>query len=253
MKYSLSAVLMLCLTGLFSFASASEKSLLIGIGLSKPPYVIQSENAGAEYDLVARALEIAGYKMVPRYMPLRRVPHAMNGGILDGATAVRPHMNVDGFLSNEVIKYQNYAISHANAGLKLNSLADLSKLRVVAFQNASNLLGGSFKAAVKDNSEYREVANQELQIRLLAAGRTDIVISDFRIFLHFKRKVAESTGKTFKVRFHRLFAPTPYGVAFRKREVRDAFDLAIDEMRRSGEYNEILRRYISTDDLKAIY
>lgn len=253
MKYGLSAVLMLCVTGLFSFAWAADKPLLIGIGLSKPPYVIQSENAGAEYDLVARALEIAGYKMVPRYMPLRRVPHAMNGGILDGATLVRPHMDVKGYLSNDIIRYQNYAISREDAELKLNHLADIAKYRVVAFQNASNLLGGTFKDAVKDNSEYREVANQELQIRLLMAGRTDIVISDFRIFLHFKRKVEESAGEKFKVRFHRLFAPTPYGVAFRKREVRDAFDRAIEEMRRSGEYTDILRRYISADDLKAIY
>jgi polar amino acid transport system substrate-binding protein len=84
---------------------------------------------------------------------------------------------------------------------------------------------------------------------MLMAGRTQVVISDFRIFLHFKKLVEEQFGKKVDVEFHPLFAPTPYRVAFRNRSVRDAFDAAMAFLKRSGEYDEIIAKYLSQEDL----
>ncbi|SCA57787.1 ABC-type amino acid transport/signal transduction systems (fragment) [Candidatus Terasakiella magnetica] len=243
----------LLLIGFVCFSlPAHAESLLIGIGLSKPPYVIQEHNAGAEYEIVERAIELSGFSMTPKYMPMKRIPHALNGGALDGGMNMRAHMPVDGFFSNEIISYQNYAITLKSSGLKISQIAELKNYSVVSFQNAHKLLGPDYQEAVKGNKQYSELANQELQVKMLAAGRKQVVISDFRIFLHFKKQVERETGRKIDVQFHEIFMPTPYRVAFRKRTVRDRFDESLEFLRKSGEYDQILAKYISADDVKAV-
>lgn len=231
---------------------AADRDILVGVGLSKPPYIIQAENRGAELDIVRRGLEIAGYSMKIRYMPLKRIPHELNGGALDAGMTMRAHMAVDGFFSKAIISYQNYAITLASSDIRLKSLNDLGYYRVTAFQNASKLLGADFKSAIAENREYYEVANQALQVKMLAKRRTDIVVSDFRIFLHFKQKVEKESGEKIAVQFHSLFPPTHYRVGFRDRQVRDDFDIALDAMKASGEYAAILQKYIREDTMNII-
>lgn len=231
---------------------AADRDILVGVGLSKPPYIIQEKNTGAELDIVRRGLEIAGYNMKIRYMPLKRIPHELNGGALDAGMTLRAHMAVDGFFSKAIISYQNYAITLVRPDIRLKHIDDLGYYRVTAFQNASKLLGADFKSAIAENREYYEVANQAVQVKMLAKGRTDIVISDFRIFLHFKQKVEEENDEQIAVQFHSLFPPTHYRVGFRDRRVRDAFDAALEEMKASGEYSAILEKYIREDTMNII-
>ncbi|WP_417831423.1 substrate-binding periplasmic protein [Terasakiella sp.] len=252
LKLSRSAKIFLGLLVWFVPSFAFAQDILVGVGLSKPPYIIQDENSGAELDIVRRGLEIAGYNMKIRYMPLKRIPYELNGGALDAGMAVRAHMAKDGFFSKTIITYQNYGITLAGSDIRLKNLQDLAQYRVTAFQNASTLLGPEFSSAISENRKYHEVANQALQIKMLAKGRTDVVISDFRIFLHFKQKVEAEGEERFEVEFHPLFAPSHYGVAFQERQVRDDFDAAIDQMKSSGEYTAILQKYIREDTMNII-
>ncbi|WP_167730210.1 transporter substrate-binding domain-containing protein [Terasakiella sp. SH-1] len=245
---------LLLLIGLLcSFTSSLyAQTLSIGVGLSKPPYVIQDLNAGMEYEVIQRSLEIAGYKMQPKYMPLKRITYALNGGALDGGMHMRSHMKVDGFFSAEVMTYRNYGVTLKSSALKITDIGDLRHHSVVAFQNAHKVLGKAFHSAVKANKQYSELANQELQVRLLAAGRKQVVVSDFRIFLHFKKKVEAELGRKIEVQFHELFPPSSYRVAFRRKDIRDRFDQALASLRQSGEYEKILAKYISPDDLAGL-
>lgn len=250
MKKGVFGVLCAFLLSLTSAASAED--LRIGVGLSKPPYVIQENNKGVELDIVRRALELAGYTMKPQYMPLLRIPHELNGGAIDGGIHIRAHLLIDGFFSEEVIFYRNYAISLAENDLKIDSFEDLAGKTIISFQNARKFLGQEFANAVKESQNYAEIANQELQVRMLAAGRAQVAVGDFRIFLHFARKFEEKFGITLNLRFHPLFAPTPYRAAFRSRQVRDDFDKGLQQLRDSGEYETIMDSYIKTDDIKTL-
>lgn len=246
--------LLVHLLAFFSLISASSwaEPLKIGVGISKPPYIIEKTNSGMELDILRRALALAGYDMKPHYMPLLRIPHGLNGGALDGGMPLKANLPVDAFFSNEVLTYQNYAIALASNDLKIRKISDLGRLRVVAFQNASKFLGEDFSRMVTGNSSYSEVANQELQIKMLLGGRVDVVVSDVRIFLHFKKLVEEKLGNNAQVNLYPLFTPTAYRAAFRDRSVRDAFDEALKKMRANGEYDEIIANYISADDLKHV-
>jgi len=228
------------------------ETLKIGIGISKPPYVIQEHNAGAEYEIVERALKLAGYEMKPRYIPLLRIGHEIKAGVLDGGMNMRAHLPIEGYFSEVVMNYHNYAVTRADSPLKLHRLNDLSDKSVLAFQNAQNLLGDAFNEAIKNNDKYFELTNQALQVRMLDAGRVEVVIADFRIFLYFKKEIELETGEIYHVKFHRLFEPTPYRVVFKSRHIRDLFDKSLLEMKQTGEYDRILAKYISPDDIKQI-
>lgn len=250
MKKGIFGVLCALLLSLSSLSQAED--LRIGVGLSKPPYVIQETNSGVELDIVRRALEIAGYTMKPQYMPLLRIPHELNGGGVDGGMHIRAHLLIDGFFSDEVIFYRNYAITLDEKDLKIDGFEDLAGKSIISFQNARKFLGEKFANVVKGSKNYAEIANQELQVRMLAAGRAQVAVGDFRIFLHFTRKFEEKFGISLKLRFHPLFKPTPYRAAFRSRQVRDDFDRGLRQLRESGEYEAIMDTYIKMDDLKTL-
>lgn len=238
---------------LLSLSSATHaEDLRIGVGLSKPPYVIQETNSGVELDVVRRALEIAGYSITPHYMPLLRIPHELNGGSIDGGMHIRAHLLIDGFFTDEVISYRNYAITLEEKDLIIDEFEDLEGKTIISFQNARKFLGEKFAKAVKNSKNYAEIANQELQVRMLAAGRAQVAVGDFRIFLHFTRKFEEKFGVSLKLRFHPLFKPTPYRAAFRSRQVRDDFDKGLQKLRESGEYEAIMDKYIKLDDVKTL-
>jgi polar amino acid transport system substrate-binding protein len=236
----------------FILKSLHAETLLIGVGLSKPPYIIQEKNTGVEYEVVERALQIAGYEMKPRYMPLLRIVHELNGGTIDGGMTMRKNMKIDAFLSDIVMVYQNFAITREDTKLVLKNLNDLSNISVLAFQNAQNLLGADFKTAIGKNHKYTEIANQALQVKMLETKRTDVVVADFRIFLHFKKQLELKENLHFNVKFHRLFEPTSYRVGFKNETVRDKFDQGLAVLKETGEYDRILAKYISPDDMKRL-
>lgn len=251
-KLQVTIILACCLSTL-SLPIHADGTLTIGVGISKPPYVMQEENIGMELEIVRRALEISGYKMKPRYMPILNIPHDLNAGMIDGGIHLKAHNAVDGFFSDDVIEYRNYAISRADSDEKLTTLSDLKGKRIIAFQNAHENLGNEYAQAVRGNADYRELADQALQVEMLATGNVDYIISDFRIFLYFKQKYEATSKAEFPpVRFHKLFPPTPYRAAFRKRSVRDAFDLGLAKLRETGEYDRIINHYTNEDDLSAL-
>jgi polar amino acid transport system substrate-binding protein len=242
------SVLSFCLITVFA-ASVQAKTLKIGMGLSKPPYIIQDENAGVEVDIITRAFELVGHKVIPQYMPLRRILHALNGKAIDGGINIRPNIKVDAHLSDVMIYYRNYAISLRDKDVQIDEISDLANYRVVAFQNAHRLLGDEFAKSVEFNSGYSEIGQQELQVKMLMAGRVDAVVADFRIFLHFKEKLATSFPSSSSIDFHAIFPPTPYRAAFIDPEVRDDFNKGLARLKASGEYDEILSKYIKLDEL----
>lgn len=76
--------------------------------------------------------------------------------------------------------FRNQAITSKNKHLKLNSIADLGKLRVVAFQEASLYLDAEFAAMANHNRAYLELLH--MPSRMLSLNRADVIISQPDIF-----------------------------------------------------------------------
>ncbi|KLN61302.1 hypothetical protein WH96_06525 [Kiloniella spongiae] len=233
-------------------SKASAKELKIAVGSSIPPYIIQSENRGIEYDILKETLELAGYRMKARYVPLARKLAEFRAGRMDGIMSTGLE-NLPGCYTNSHITYRNYAITLKSNGLEINSIGDLKDKRVIAFQNASNYLGQNFKELAKNNGLYREIGDQNTQSKMLFTRRADVIIADKYIFQWFSRNLANTNGiENPEVTYHELFPPSHFRSVFAKQEVCDKFNVALKKIKKSGRYDEIVRSYGVTVDSDAL-
>lgn len=219
----------------------------MAVGRSLPPYVIVAETwSGLEYDIVKEALAIEGHGMKPRLMAFARVHKELESGLADAAMTMRPDGGAKGMHFSDVhVTYRNYAISLARRDLAVASVADLADKAVIAFQNAQIYLGPDYKAAVANNPRYREEAKQAVQPTLLFLDRIDVVVADRNIFAWFAddAEVKTKVDTSQPVRFHPIFPPTDYHVAFRDPALRDSFNRGLRKLRDSGAYDRIVARY----------
>ena len=239
--------------------AASAGHLHIGVSFSIPPYVIQEEDRGIEIDLLRATLQAPEYDLHIHYLPLARSFQMLESGELDGMINVRPGM-LDAsriqkvYYSQPVITFHNQLITLGSrwpAG-KLTQMAQLSTLKLLAFQRATQILGQEFAAAVANSPYYVETAKQPLQVRQLLRGRIDGAIMETRVFNYYLRQ-AQNSGQFLDhelaqpVARHALFPPTIYHFAFRDAMVRDHFNQRLDELQRDGGYQKILARYGAND------
>lgn len=224
-------------------AEAAEVSVVIGMSLA--PYVIADEKRGMEYDIVKEALAVEGHAMVPQYVPFGRVVKVIEMERADAAMTQRVETGAATNFSDPYIAYRNYAITLASRNIRIERVEDLAGKSILAFQNAQIYLGPSYKAAITNNPTYREEAKQVSQPILLYLGRIDVVVADRNIFSWFSRtpEVSSKVDTSQPLRYHPLFAPTEYRMAFRDPGLRDSFNRGLAKLRESGEYARIVARY----------
>ncbi|WP_169545275.1 substrate-binding periplasmic protein [Sneathiella aquimaris] len=239
-KLSFSLLGTALLSGAFGAAQAAE--IKVGQGVL-PPYGIKESNSGIEVDIVRAALAKKGHTIVVRFVPFGRVGKDFQDGKIDAANTLTPDSGVKGEYSDSHISYQNVATTLKDSGLNLGSIGDLNAHKVVAFANASIYLGDDFAKMASGNKNYREVADQATQNKLLMTGRTDVVVGDIRIFQFYNKKIADQV-KLKDVTYHTIFKPTAYSVAFKDAKIRDDFNAGLKEIKASGEYDQIIAKYV---------
>ncbi len=197
------------------------------------------------------ALASGGYGVEFVYEPLGRTKISFTQGLVDGVMDVKDYYpEIQGaFLSDEHITYYNLAISLRSQNLEIDEIADLMDKRVVAFQQASIAFGKEFEAMAENNPGYVEVANQESQIAMLFLGRADVLVLDRRIFAYHRNRLS-SVAANQPVSTHDLFEPSSFRVAFRDREIRDAFNRELRKIRKSGRYDEIVDSYVGAENIQ---
>ncbi len=217
----------------------------MAVGLSLPPYVIPEDWSGLEYDIVKEALAVEGHTMTPRQMPLARITKELQAGLVDAAMPMRSDSGIIAYYSDIHVTYRNYAITLASRNLHIASIGDLADKSVLAFQNAKLYLGDDYATMTSANPRYREEARQSLQPLLLYLGRIDVAVADRFIFAWYATapEVTTKADTHQALRFHAIFPPTDYHVAFRNPALRDSFNRGLQRLRDNGEYARIVQRY----------
>lgn len=230
------------LAWLASMAYAQE--LHIGFGTNKPPYIFEGEPRGLEYELVSRAAQIAGFEVTAHYAPMERLHLMLRRGEIDAITTTNHGSGVEAYYSEVYIHYHNFAVALARRGYRIETIAELGRHSVSAFQRARLLLGPEFERMAQSNPHYREEAQQINRNRLLYSGRVDVIVGDQRIIRYFDQRVADQVDITQPLTWYELFPPTPYRVGFRLDAQRRRFDEGLRQLQASGEYERITRRYL---------
>ncbi len=224
--------------------------ITIGVGFSLPPYVIQDSDSGIEIDILRAAFAIKGHTVKIRYLPNVRTLSFFEEGKLDGAINVKKDSLLLGYYSDDVISFQNVAISLEDNNFSINNIIDLkdSKFTVLAFQNASKFLGDEFAQVATENKNYLEISDQSLHAVILLKKRVDVLISDKRVFLfHLRNALGKAKllpeEQRRKVKMHTIFPPTKYSFVFKLEKIRDDFNQGLKIIRENGTYDLIMDRY----------
>jgi polar amino acid transport system substrate-binding protein len=226
----------------------------LGVSSTARPYVFPETDSGIEIDIVREALALQGYDLCPVYLPASRAAQRFAHGRLDGLLNVKTSLH-GGFVSDSFITFQNCAFSLRDSGRKLTDIKDLAGRTVAAFQRAAILLEQEFALTIKEMLNYQEIYDQQVQLYLLLRERVDVIVLEERIFAYYHQRLldqrendatsiisAQIMNKT--IQKSCMFEPSPYGIEFADKSIRDAFNAGFEALKASGRYDEIIESYL---------
>ncbi|ALT00535.1 substrate-binding periplasmic protein [Lacimicrobium alkaliphilum] len=232
----------ICFVLTFSAFAAQGKSLVLAVGWNKPPYIMASENAGYELELVRQVLRRMGHQLDPVYVPFGRSADLLLRGHVDLALTMNERLAIPPEqLSDVYIHYQNVAISLKSNSLEIKDVSGLRGHSIVAFQNASLLLGEEFAAAASHSGSYVELPEQLSQVRMLLDNRTDVAVMDVNIFRYLASSLVEDPLSL--VDIHRVFAASDYRLGFNDRRLIPLFNRTLEAFMQSEAHAELLKKY----------
>jgi len=227
---------------LCAFSGDAATAVRFGLHYSAPWsfYNDAGELDGIEYQIVSRIFQRAGISVEYELHGYSRLLKQFSDKKLDCASPVA--VNVSGAHYTEpYLPFEDVAISLQKAQLSINSIADLRGKRIVAYQQAQNVLGEHFREAVAA-SNYIELAERELQLELLFSDRVDVVVGERRISHYLAAKRAPEM----LLNTHHLFGEKKYPAACWPAEIADVFNAGLLQLQHSGELADILKRFNST-------
>ena len=237
-------VLFLWLTILPTLPAQAERLTLAAIQ-SVPPYVIAASDSGVVVDMVREALALTEHRLGEiQYVTNLRAQRALEEGRVDLAMHI-PEAQPGVYHSHPLVHYWNVAISLQSEQIQVRSLEGLAGKRIIAFQNAQDLLGDAFQTAVSRAAKYAEQPNQRSQVVALFRGGADVLIMDLHIFRYYRTLLEEERELDFHrpIRVHSILPPSPRTIAFRDEALRDEFNAALRRIQENGTYARILERY----------
>jgi polar amino acid transport system substrate-binding protein len=233
---------------LFTSLCAGAVEVRIVFGQSLAPYVDEKTATGVEIDIIRAALKSQGHVLVPSFVPQGRVPVTLQAGAVDAAATLTPDSGVKAAYSEVYIEYEDMVIARKGRFKAAPTMAELQRLRIVAFPNAARYLGPAYAAMAKANPRYGEQADQLTQVRMLFGGQADVIVADRRIYEYQVEQLRASkyAERPFEVDLYSPFDKIPYRVAFRDPSLRDSFNAGLAAIRASGELGRIGSRYAQT-------
>ncbi|WP_108652614.1 substrate-binding periplasmic protein [Dongshaea marina] len=219
------------------------KSLTLATSFSIPPYILRQSDSGVQLEIVREALAQHGHEIENIiYASNKRVQRLLSLKLVDMIINAPPGIE-KAFYSDNIIDYQNVAITLKSAGIKLEHIDDLARFRVVAFQNARQFFGKKFAKMAEENKKYSEVINQVVQVDQLYRGVADVAISDKWIFLYYRKQLSHKMALQQPLTFHPIFPDSARPAAFYQEALRNDFNLGLEKLRSSGRYQELLESY----------
>jgi polar amino acid transport system substrate-binding protein len=247
------------LLGLHSGLVLAEKTVAINSHMKvirvafahyKSPFVMGDQPKGLEIDIVRKAMAYVGYKIKPVLFDHNMLINSIKRNLVDAAATVS-ETDSKLYYSAPFIHYQNVAISHQSDHLTINSVEDLKGLKIVAWGNAHLHLGSTFnhifskEIMTSANRYYSENYNQLSQCKMFWLHRAQVILIDKTIFGWCNRELKGRVKMDDMPVIHHIFGDrTDYPVAFRTKKLRDDFNLGLEKVKDSGEYQVFYQKYI---------
>jgi len=227
---------------------ASEK-ITVAFGDALAPWVIPETNEGIVIDIIEATMKPLGYEIEKVYLPYARRIKAYQQGQVDVVSDMNPktieHEKLKGFYSGTAYEYENFAISLKKRHYQFKTIMDLVDYRLMSWQGAVTHLGGDYALMASKNPNYSEHHDQASQVKLLFLERVDVIQIDQQIFNYYRAEVARQgqIDTTEEVDYFPLFGASPNGFLFRSSRMQDEFNAQLQQLKESGQYFYIMRKY----------
>lgn len=238
--------LIILLTNAANDCFAGEKTVIVAVDNAAQPFALPDSDSGLQVDIIRAAFASQSTPVTFVFLPSKRKALAFKSGLVDVLTDDKPDSSVTSVRSHwPVMTFRNQAITFIPKHLKLNSIADLRKLRVVAFHGATRYLGDEFAAMAKQNRGYVELPH--MPSRMLSLNRTDVIVSQpdiFRFNLASESSSTQTQQAFESFEYHDILpADNQYWFGFRDEAMRDRFERGIAAIYANGEIDLLFRQY----------
>ncbi len=232
---------------ILSVGAASAETLDVGFAYAKPPYIFATgpedttETRGIEMDILTEVFRRTGDTLVPKYMSYAEVRSNLAAKRIDGGATLKP--GAPGlYFSDDYVYFHNFAITKAASGRPIRTMGDLTGRRGVGWQGAAVALGPAFQSVAEGMAAFDEVASQRDQVARFLDGTYDVIVIDGAIFRYWARELGQGST-TFD--FGEVFGDrTVFTVGFHDKAVRDRFNTALRDFKKTPAYNAIFQKYL---------
>ncbi|KKO45459.1 polar amino acid ABC transporter [Arsukibacterium ikkense] len=218
---------------------ATDSTLRIAVN-DGPPWAFYDETKGVtgiDVEIIRHIFNSLGYKTEFHLLGYNRLIKEFNEGKYDVASpAAFPPEH--GYLTVSYLPFQDVAVSIKYNNLTLEHISDLKGKKIIAYQFASTVLGEEFAGIVK-NANYIEMAERELQLKLLVNNRADVVVGERRLLTY----IIQQQFPNQQLAIHPIFVTTAYGAIVKDPLLQQQFDQELAKLKTSGVYDKILSQW----------
>ncbi|MCG7534105.1 transporter substrate-binding domain-containing protein [Pseudoalteromonas sp. OOF1S-7] len=217
------------------------KELVVAFGLSRPPYVDERSETGISVELFKQAAGQLDWQYKTLFVSIKRMERLLERGDID--VAVEMSRALPGLhYSVPFISYSNYAIHSRDPRFVLNSMQELARHSICAWQNASEHLKLSEIVAGKE--DYLEFSKQRNQVIEWLNGKCDVILIDDTLLRWHLSELNQSSSVYINNRWGKVLLPFEnnplwFYVAFNDAQLRDAFNTSLKELIQTGRYQQI--------------
>lgn len=232
-----------------SIAQSTSDSRLVRIGIDQAtlPFSNKDTDSGLEVEVIRAALVSQNLHTQFRYLSNARIDREFANQNIDIHTAAIPGPGYAKALLSHfpIATFKNEVIHLKTKKLKLNSIADLKVLSVMAWQGASEWLGPEYARMAKANPLYRELPH--MPSTMLKLDRVDVIVSQpdiFRANLLQSIPRANAPEALAEVEYVNLLPTTVrYWYAFHDPQLRESYERGLQIIYQSGQMEALLRKY----------
>jgi len=218
---------------------AGDKTLSVAVNLGKPWAYYHPEQGvtGIDVEIIRTVFKRLGYEIEFHLLAYNRLIKEFNEGEFDFASPAA-FQSEFGFFTQKYLPFSDVAISLKSKKFEVSDMSDLQNYRIIAYQHAESVLGQEYKERVKQ-TQYLELAEREVQIKLLIHDRTDLVIGERRLLTY----IAKELYPSHQLDIHKIFPVVSYGAIAKDKEVAERFDIELNKFILSGEFQKILNKW----------
>lgn len=193
----------------------------------------QGEITGLDYDIVKTILQREGIEAEFELYSYSRLLKLFSEHKLDIASPVAvPYPGA--FYSQPYFTVLDVVVSKSGSPLNITTLEDLKDKTIVAYQQASEVLGPDFAAVIK-KAHYLEEADRQKQFELLMNNRVQLMVGDEKVLAYY----AEKNYGPGSIQIQKIFPSVDYPAAFWSAELQAKFNSGLLHLTESGEFQQL--------------